>query len=106
MSYRKRLLLTFTVVALITNGVSMTVMYKLSRHRLYEEYRAKLLSIAASVSTLLDGDQLKSIQTRSDETTSAYGVLREKLRLTRDANRRKETRIARMFTVIASKGDP
>jgi len=104
--YRTKLLLVFLGVGLLTNLISLAVMYQLSRHYLYEGYRAKLLSITASVATMLDGDLLKTIQTRADEGTPAYEKLRQTLRRVRDANQRKDTYMKQIFTVMRSKEDP
>jgi adenylate cyclase len=104
--YRTKLLLTFVGVALLTNSISLVVMYQLSRHYMYDGYRAKLLSITASTATLLDGDLLKTIQTRADEASPAYLQLRQTLRRVRDANRRKDTYMKQVFTVMRSVQDP
>jgi len=54
--YRTKLLLIFLTVALLTNGISLFVMDRLALHYLYDGYRAKLLSITASIAVMLDGD--------------------------------------------------
>jgi adenylate cyclase len=105
-SYRTKLLLVFIAVALITNGISLSVMYGLSSHYLYEGYRAKMLSITATAATMLDGDELRKIQSRADEGTPAYAQLRETLRQVRNANQRPDTYMKRVFTVIKAADDP
>ena len=105
-SYRTKLLLVFIAVALITNGISLSVMYELSSHYLYDGYRAKMLSITATAATMLDGDELRKIQSRTDEGTPAYAQLRETLKRVRDANRRPDTFMKRVFTVIKAADDP
>jgi adenylate cyclase len=105
-TYRTKLLLIFVAVALITNGISLTVMDKLSSHYLYQGYRDKMLSITASTATMLDGDLLKGIQTRSDESTPAYTRLHDTLKRVRDANRRPDTYMKRVFTVVKAPEDP
>lgn len=91
MSYRKKLLLAFVLFALVTNGISLGVMYQLSHHYMFGGYQAKILSIAASVAAMLDGEALKDIQKHEDENTPAYLRLRETLRQARNANQRKDT---------------
>jgi adenylate cyclase len=103
LTYRKKLLGAF---ALVTNGISLGVMYGLSHHYMFDGYRAKMLSIVCSVASMIDAEALKTIQTRADESTSAYQQLRHELRQVRDANQRKDTYMKRMFTVMASKEDP
>jgi adenylate cyclase len=98
--------LVFISVVLITNGISLTVMDRLSSHYLYDGYRAKMLSITASTATMLDGDLLKTIQTRADEDAPAYARLHETLKRVRDANRRPDTYMKRVFTVVRAPDDP
>ena len=62
MRYRTKLLLIFLAVALVTNGISLIAMDRLAYHYLYDGYRAKLLSITASVAVMLDGDLLSGIE--------------------------------------------
>ncbi len=106
MNYRKKLLLAFVIFALVTNGISLGVMYQLSHYYMFGGYQAKLLSIAASAAAMLDGEALKDIQKHEDEDTPSYLRLRETLRQVRNANRRKDTFVQRIFTVMASKADP
>jgi adenylate cyclase len=106
LSYGKKLLLTFLTLALVTNSISMGVMYGFSHWYMFGGYQAKMRSIAASVAATLDGDKLKSIRSRADETTPAYRDLHNTLRLVRDANRRSDTYMKRIFTVMKSPDDP
>jgi adenylate cyclase len=105
-SYRTKLLVVFIAVALITNGISLSAMYWLSSHYLYDGYRAKMLSITATAAAMLDGDELSQIQSRADEATPAYAQLRETLKRVRNANQRSDTFMKRVFTVVKSKEDP
>jgi len=105
LKFRTKLLITLVAVALLTNGISIAVMYKLLRHYLYDGYRAKLLSITASIATMLDGDALKTIHGHADEASPAYQQLRQQLRRVRDANRRKDTQMQRVFTVMRAPQD-
>jgi adenylate cyclase len=102
--YRTKLLLIFLAVALGTNGISLFVMDRLALHYLYDGYRAKLLSITASIAVMLDGDLLNQVQTESDEKSPAYLQLRNTLRQARNANRRPDTYMQRVFTVRQAVG--
>jgi hypothetical protein len=99
MRYRTKLLLCFLVTAVLSKGLSMAILYGLSRHYLFEEYRAKVLSIAATIASLLDGDLHKTIQSRTDESSEAYAKLQQQLRRARDANRRGDTYVRYVFTI-------
>ncbi len=106
MKFRTKLLLTFIVAGFVTNGISLGLLYYLARQSLYDFYRAKLLSITGSVAAMIDAESLKTIQTSADSSKPAYAELRDTLRKVRDANRRKDTYMQRMFTVMRSKQDP
>ena len=104
--FRTKLLLTFLVVGLLTNGISLGLLYYLARKSLYDFYRAKLLSVTVSVATMIDAEKLKAVQTSEDAQTPAYAELRDMLRNVRNANRRKDTYFERIFTVMRSSHDP
>jgi adenylate cyclase len=100
--YRTKLLIVFLAVALVTNGISLVVMDRLALHYLFEGYRAKVLSITASIAVMLDGDLLAQVQSRQDEISAPYLQLRAALQRARDANRRPDTHMQRVFTVSRS----
>ena len=106
MRYRTKLVLTFLIVALLTNGISLAVMDRLALHYLFDGYRAKMLSIAATLATTVDGDLLKQVHGQSSQTTPEYLQLRDILTRARDANRRPDTRMQRVFTVSRAPSDP
>jgi adenylate cyclase len=106
LKFRTKLLLTFLVVGLATNGISLGLLYYLARQSLYEFYRAKLLSITATTAAMVDGESLKGIQAAPDSTKTEYVALRDTLRKVRNANRRKDTYMQRVFTVLRSSQDP
>jgi adenylate cyclase len=106
MRFRNKLLLVFLGVTLITNGISLTVLDRLSLYYLREGYRAKLLSITETVATMLDGQLVRQAQSGRDESSPDYIRLREILRQARAANRRSDTWIKRVFTVMPAPSDP
>lgn len=106
MTYGKKLLLTFLALALVTNSISMGVMYGLSHSYMFGGYQAKMRSVAASVATMLDGEKLKAVRGRGDESTATYQELQITLRRVRDANRRSDTYMKRIFTVMKAPQDP
>jgi adenylate cyclase len=105
-TYKTKLLLVFLGVAVVTNAISLGVMDRLSAHYMYEGYRAKMLSITDTAGTMLNGDLLKNIQSRDDEKTPSWLQLRDSLRRVRDANRRPDTFMKRVFAVVKSKDNP
>ncbi|HEX8178627.1 MAG TPA: adenylate/guanylate cyclase domain-containing protein [Pyrinomonadaceae bacterium] len=106
MSYRTRLLITFLLFILVINGLSLAVMYELARRTTYNALRAKALSVAATTATLVDGDLHRKLQTRADEDSEAYRRLEATLRQARDANRRDDTYIKWVYTLMPARENP
>lgn len=106
MSHKTKLLIVFLGVAVVTNAISLAVMDGRAEHYLYQGYRAKLESISSTAAATLDGDTLRAIQTPADETTPAWSQLHRALRSIRDANRRPDTYMKRVFAVVKSNDDP
>ena len=96
MRYRTQLLIAFLAVVLLTNGVSLSVLGRLSRQHLFEGYRAKLLSITVTTATMLDPALL---------APGSAEPLRLALRRARDANRRPDTQMERVFVLSRSPED-
>jgi adenylate cyclase len=105
-TYRKKQLIALAAFTLVANTASTAGLFFMARTHYYNEYRAKLLSIAVTSATLTDGDQLQTIQSRGDEASPGYAVLLPRLREVRDANRRKDTQVQRLFTVVPSQDNP
>ena len=106
MKFRTKIMIIGLTMGLVTNGTSLGLMYHLSRKSLYDGYRAKMLSITASVATMLDGDVFKTIRAHGDENTPQFKQIVRLLRETRNANRRKDTQMERVFTVRRAEQDP
>jgi adenylate cyclase len=103
-TYRTKQLLALGGLTLVASLASTAGMYSLAKRHFYNEYRAKLLSIACTAAALTDGSQLKAIHERQDEATAAYAELHRALKAVRDANRRKDTQVQRIFTVVPDAG--
>ena len=104
MMYRAQQLLALGGLTLVASLASTAALYSLAERHFYAEYRAKLLSIAATAAALTDGGKLTSIHQREDEATPAYAELHRALKAVRDANRRKDTDVRRVFAVVEQDG--
>jgi adenylate cyclase len=104
MKYRTQQLLALGGLTLVVSLASTASLYTLAQRHLYDEYRAKLLSIACTAAALTDGSQLKTIHDRQDEATPAYAELHRALKAVRAVNRRKDTQVERIFTVVQDAG--
>jgi adenylate cyclase len=103
-TYRSKQLLALGGLTLVASLASTASLYSLAQRHFYNEYRAKLLSIACTAAALTDGSQLQTIHDRQDEATPAYAELHRALKAVRDANRRKDTQVERIFTVVQDAG--
>src|ERR1700761_7445381 len=104
MTYRTQQILALSGLTLVASLASTAALYSLAERHFYAEYRAKLLSIAATAAALTDDRQLTSIHQREDEATPAYAELHRALKAVRDANRRKDTEVQRVFAVVQRGG--
>lgn len=104
--YRTKILLLFSLTAIITNAISVGLMYELSEKFVFEEYQEKALSIAATAGALLDGDVHKNILQPEDEKAPEFKRQLQLLRDARDANRREETYLKRIFTIFRNPSKP
>ncbi|MBM3737247.1 MAG: HAMP domain-containing protein [Acidobacteria bacterium] len=106
MRFRTKILLLFSVTAILTNAISVGMMYELSKRFVFEEYREKVLSIASTVGALLDGDVHEKLRARVDESSPEYKQQSDLLRRARDANRRENSYIKYLFTIFRAPSDP
>jgi len=83
MTYRAQQLLALGGLTLVASLASTASLYTLAQRHLYDEYRAKLLSIACTAAALTDGSQLKTIRDRQDEATPVYAELHRALKAVR-----------------------
>ena len=106
MSYRSKLLLSLTVLVSLTSVVAGAILYYHAREALFRALQSKVLSIAATTASSIDGDLHQQIKTRDDENLPAYQELVHQLREARDANRRADTYVAYMYTMLYNPKKP
>src|ERR1700682_5928405 len=99
MRFRTKLLLTFLVIVLSINGLSLLYFYRSTRKLLVAELREKVLSISTVAASIIDANLHSTIKSKEDETSPAYVQLRDLLRKVRDANRRKGTYVRYIYTL-------
>jgi hypothetical protein len=61
MTYRTQQLLALAGLTLVASLASTASLYTLAQRHLYDEYRAKLLSIACTAAALTDGSQFSPL---------------------------------------------
>lgn len=106
MKFRTRLLLGIMLVVLVSNLLLFSLLYLKTHSALFKEIQTSAISIVASSSVLLDGNLLAGIKVREDESSEAYRKVVEQLRSIRNANRRSDTRVAYLYTMMKSPQNP
>jgi adenylate cyclase len=106
MRFRTRLFVILLALSFLTTSVSMGVMYALARQCLLDAFTSKVLSIASTTAAMLDGDLHSQVRTRADENSPAYKTLQDQLRRARDANRRQDTYVKYLVTMMANPKAP
>lgn len=106
MTYRTKLFAMLLALVAATGGLLTWTNYVKSNGLLQQEVHRKARSIASTTATLLDPDVIKAIRGRSDETLAEYAQLRAQLRAVRDANRREDVWVERIFTLVPAAENP
>ncbi|MFZ0426915.1 MAG: adenylate/guanylate cyclase domain-containing protein [Acidobacteriota bacterium] len=106
MSYRSKLLLSLTALVSLSSIVAGAILYYHAREALFQALQSKVLSIASTAASSIDGDLHQKIRTREDEDSPAYAELVAELRRARDANRRPDVEVAYMYTFLYNPEKP
>lgn len=93
--------LGFSVVISILIGLGLYVfVFKDAESDLKIEIQNRALSLAVTMSRLIDGDQHATIRSREDERGDAYLEIQKTLRAFRDSNRNEQTFVKYAYTKI------
>jgi adenylate cyclase len=92
--------------AFISILLALGINYAKTRELFLQELRSTVMSMAATTASFIDGDVLKTIKTRQDETTPAYEKIKAQLFKVRVANRRKDIYVKFIYTISPSPTDP
>ncbi|HEY5768563.1 MAG TPA: adenylate/guanylate cyclase domain-containing protein [Terrimicrobium sp.] len=93
-------------MAILTGLLIAAFMYRPTKQLFMDLMRTNVLSIAATAAAMIDPDSHNGIRTRSDQDTPAYKQLEEKLRLARDANRRRDIHVKYIYSMRPYPQDP
>lgn len=104
MKYRTKLRVGFITTCIGVNLLSLVFLYQLSHKYLLEEFRRKVLSIARTTATMIDGDLHELIKTRDDQSSAPYLTLRKRLQQVRDQNRSDGNYLRYMYTLRPAGG--
>lgn len=100
MRFRNKLLL-FLVISTVTSTVAVLVLFEYySYAAILREMKEKALAIVRTAAVSVDGNLHSKIRVREDENGEAYKTVREHLRKIRDANRRDNTFVQYLYTIM------
>jgi adenylate cyclase len=106
MKYRTKLYLSLAGTALISSICGIGVLLFQFRDHVIEDEQTKVMTIAATIASLIDPELLKQINSRADENNPAYETLKEALIKVRDANRRPDIYIAYIYALKPNPSKP
>lgn len=104
MKFRNKLMVLMVGLALVSNGVLLSVTTIRSRTLLLEEIRSKVRSIAATTARLVNAADHEAVRTPADAGGDAYGRIEALLRTVRDANRRDDIQVKFVYTMRPVEG--
>jgi adenylate cyclase len=105
-TYRTKALGLLLLLVAIGNGLIAYTDYREFSGMLRMEIHYKVRSIAFTAGSLLNPEALARIRTPADQNSPDYAELIKTLRQVRNANRRKDTYVQRIFTLSVSSRDP
>lgn len=106
MKYHAKLLAAFLITLVLTNGLTLALVYYVASRSLFEEIGNNTLSVAATTAAFVDGAEHQSIRNPGDEKTDAYRRIKETLKKARDANQRGDTWVENIYTMKPKVGAP
>jgi adenylate cyclase len=106
MTYRLKLFVLLGTLVVISNGVVALASFEHCDRLLHAEIHRKARAIASTIAAQSDAAALAAIDSRGAEHRPQYAQLLAQLRSVRDANRREDVWIDRIFTLVGAREDP
>lgn len=106
MKYRTKLTIAFLTLAILSTVLGLVIVNTATRKLLFSEMQSKVLTLAASAATQLDGEKFKDLEIPGTENTDRYNEAKKLLQIIRDANRRNDFFVEDMYTLYPSKQNP
>jgi hypothetical protein len=103
MKYRTRLFVLVVALVVSSNGLLAFASHRQCDALLHQEVHRKLRSIAATAAVLVEPELVAAIRVRPDEARPEYGPLRAQLQKIRNANRRQDAWVERIFTLVPAR---
>lgn len=105
MSYRAKLYIYFVLVICSITAGSVTFIYYQNKIFLHKELQSNVLSIAATIASLIPVDELDAIQTPQDTEMSPFIHLKKILVDARNINRRKDIYVLYVYLLRVDSDD-
>jgi adenylate cyclase len=106
MRFRSKVLLTLLPIVLAGQLLVAYLIDKRTDQLIFDTFQESALSIAASTARAISGDAHASLHGVVDESNATYTQIRGVLRGIRDANRRSDTWVKFLYTVMPSPDHP
>ena len=108
MTYRLKLFVLLAALVAITNGLLTYVNYQDCQHLLRTEIHRKVRAVASTTALLVDPDLAAAAESvaHNGASTPQYTHLMTLLRSIRDANRRDDVWIDRIFLLVSARENP
>ena len=106
MTYRLKLFFLLGTLVVISNGIVALASFEHCNRLLHTEIHRKARAIASTIAAQADAAALAAIDSPGAETRPEYAKLRAQLRAVRDANRREDVWVERIFTLVGARENP
>lgn len=106
MRFQTKLLIFLITETLLSTLAILLLFEHFSYQIILREMREKVLTIAATSATQINGNLHLQINSRNDENSEAYKTIKHQLKAIRDANRREGTYVEYLYTILPSSEDP
>lgn len=99
MKYRTKLYLAIIITAVISTLLCLGISYFQVSKIITNELRTNVMSVAAGTASLINKDDLISIQHARSNSTAAYDQIQQQLRTVRDDNRREDIFVKYVYII-------
>jgi adenylate cyclase len=106
MKYRTKLYLSLVGTAFASTFFALSILYTEIEQLFLKHLHSKVMTIAATTSTLINTQDLEKIKTAADETSPGYLALREQLIKVKNSNRLAGINVKDIYTLFPSPTNP
>ena len=105
MTYRRQLSLVLLFLAIASTGLFAAASYQISNYLLRREVHRKVHSVASTAALFIAPADVAAITHSGDEDKPEYARIEKVLRAVRNANRRSDIWVDKIWTLVAAPGD-